>query len=50
MRFPESGPYIVPVATNPVEIDLDTDTGVYHDANVWVIHDLSNGRPPRMPG
>ena len=34
MPFPDSGPYVLPVATNPVEIDRERDEGVYHDANV----------------
>ena len=27
-------------AAAPVDIDLDADRGVYHDPNVWVVHDL----------
>ena len=40
LEFPVSGPYVVPGGTNPVEVDLAEDRGVYHDANVWMIHDL----------
>jgi hypothetical protein len=40
LDFPVSGSYIVPFATNPVEIDLAADLGTYHDANIWVVHDL----------
>jgi GNAT superfamily N-acetyltransferase len=40
LTFPDSGPYVLPVATNPVEIDRGRDEGVYHDANVWVVHAL----------
>jgi GNAT superfamily N-acetyltransferase len=40
LRFPESGPYIVPFATNPVLADVEADRVVYHDANIWVVHDL----------
>jgi GNAT superfamily N-acetyltransferase len=40
MAFPESGPYVVPLATGPVEIDRDADRGIYEDANVWMVHDL----------
>jgi len=36
--FPESALYILPVATNPLEIDRERDEGVYYDANVWVVH------------
>ena len=38
--FPGSGRYVLPFATNHVEIDRDADRGVYHDANVWMVHDL----------
>lgn len=41
MAFPESGSYVLPIATNPIEIDRERDEGVYHDANVWVVHALS---------
>ncbi len=40
LEFPVSGPYYLPVATNPVEIDLAADRGTYRDANIWVVHDL----------
>ena len=38
LDFPISGPYHLPFATNPIEIDLDADLGTYHDANIWVVH------------
>lgn len=40
LTFPETGPYVVPGATNPVFIDRDRDEGVYYDQNVWMVHDL----------
>lgn len=40
LAFPESGPYVLPFATNPVVVDRAADRVVYHDANVWVVHDL----------
>jgi len=40
MAFPESGVYVVPRATGPVEIDRERDVGVHFDQNVWVVHDL----------
>lgn len=43
MAFPESGPYIVPGACEPVRIDREADTGTLHDPNVWMIHDLAQG-------
>jgi hypothetical protein len=41
LAFPESGRYAVPFATQPIEIDRDRDEGVYHDQNVWIVHDLA---------
>ncbi|HEV3399102.1 MAG TPA: GNAT family N-acetyltransferase, partial [Actinomycetes bacterium] len=38
MRFPDSGPYVVPGALVPVEIDRDADQGRYVEPNVWVRH------------
>lgn len=38
MRFPESGPYIVPTALHPVEIDRAQDEGRYTEPNVWLLH------------
>jgi GNAT superfamily N-acetyltransferase len=40
MAFPESGRYVVPAATQPVVIDRERDEGVYHDQNVWMVHNL----------
>lgn len=40
MRFPESGPYIIPGALNPVDFDVEADTGVYVEPNVWMVHTL----------
>jgi GNAT superfamily N-acetyltransferase len=39
--FPDSGAYVIPFATNPVVVDRDADRVVYHDANVWMVHDLA---------
>ena len=41
LRFPESGDYVLTGGTSPVSIDLERDEGVYHDQNVWMVHDLS---------
>lgn len=41
IAFPDSGLYLVPAATDPVEIDRAADRGVYLDANVWMVHDLA---------
>ncbi len=40
LSFPTSGPYVVDGALAPVEIDLTAGCGVYHDQNIWVVHDL----------
>jgi GNAT superfamily N-acetyltransferase len=36
LAFPESGRYVVERALNPVQIDVETDEGVYVEENVWV--------------
>lgn len=41
LRFPDSGPYIVPGALNPVTFDADADRGVYVEPNVWMVHELA---------
>lgn len=38
MRFPESGPYVLPVTLNPIVVDLENDQIVYTEPNVWVRH------------
>jgi GNAT superfamily N-acetyltransferase len=43
MRFPDSGPYVVPGALQPVTIDHRRDEGRYEDPNVWMRH------PPLEP-
>lgn len=40
MVFPESGEYIVKNALQPVQIDVDSDSGVYREPNVWMQHPL----------
>jgi hypothetical protein len=42
MHFPESGPYVVPGALRPVEMDLERDLGVYIEPNVWMRHPLGS--------
>jgi GNAT superfamily N-acetyltransferase len=41
MTFPESGEYVVPGALTLVSIDLEADTGVYVEPNVWMRHRLA---------
>lgn len=38
LPFPVSGLYVPPGAAAPVDIDLEADSGVYLDPNVWVAH------------
>jgi hypothetical protein len=38
MAFPDSGPYVVPGALQPVTIDRERDEGRYDDPNVWMVH------------
>jgi len=38
MVFPDSGRYIVGGALQPVVIDIESNTGVYDDPNVWMRH------------
>jgi hypothetical protein len=40
LDFASSGAYVPEGAASPVDIDLEADRGVYHDPNVWVVHDL----------
>ncbi len=40
MRFPESGPYVVPGALCPVRMDLERDLGTYEEPNVWMRHPI----------
>ncbi len=41
MHFPETGPYIVPGALNPIEIDVEADQGRYTEPNVWMQHPVA---------
>ena len=38
MRFPSSGPYVIPDGLTVLHIDHSTDTGTYAEPNVWVSH------------
>ena len=40
MTFPETGTYVVPGALVPVEIDVERDSGLYVEPNVWMQHQL----------
>jgi GNAT superfamily N-acetyltransferase len=38
LKFPQSGPYVVPGALNPIHMDVEKDEGVYVEPNVWMVH------------
>jgi hypothetical protein len=40
MAFPETGSYVFPNGLQPVDIDLERDTGEYWEPNVWLRHRL----------
>jgi GNAT superfamily N-acetyltransferase len=40
LKFPQSGPYYIPGALNPVEINLEKDEGMYIEPNVWMVHEI----------
>lgn len=41
LRFPESGPYVVPGALCPILVDCDRDEALYEEPNLWMIHRLA---------
>ncbi len=38
MRFPDSGPYVIAGALEPIMIDREADVGTYVEPNVWMVH------------
>lgn len=40
MNFPKSGKYVIPGALVPVDFDIENDSGVYVEPNVWMHHAL----------
>jgi hypothetical protein len=40
MNFPQSGEYIIPGALSPIEVNVETDEGVYVEPNVWIVHEV----------
>lgn len=40
MIFPESGAYVVENALQPVQMDVESNVGIYHEPNVWMQHPL----------
>lgn len=39
LKFPQSGPYVIHGALNPIEINMEKDEGVYIEPNVWMVHE-----------
>lgn len=40
MKFPQSGRYVLPGALNPMDMDVESDRGIYVEPNVWMVHEL----------
>lgn len=40
IKFPQSGEYIIPGALSPIEVNVETDEGVYVEPNVWIVHEV----------
>jgi GNAT superfamily N-acetyltransferase len=40
LKFPQSGRYYIPGALNPMEMDIERDTGIYIEPNVWMLHQI----------
>jgi hypothetical protein len=41
LKFPQSGPYYIPGALKPMEMDLEKDEGLYVEPNVWMVHTVA---------
>ena len=41
LKFPQSGPYFIPGALNPMSMDIEKDEGVYIEPNVWTVHEVN---------
>ena len=41
LTFQESNQYVISGALNPVEINLESDQGIYIEPNVWVVHNIT---------
>ena len=40
MKFLQSGKYVIPGALSPIEVNVETDEGVYVEPNVWIVHEV----------
>jgi len=46
MPLPDSGPYVVPGALVPIQIDRERDEGLYVEPNVWMVHPSAPATEP----
>lgn len=42
LKFPQSGPYVIPGALNPIDMNVERDEGVYVEPNVWMVHSVNH--------
>lgn len=42
LRFPDSGPYVIPGALTLIEMDCEADLGIYVEPNVWMAHSMGD--------
>ena len=40
MKFPQSGEYIIPARSIPIEMNIEKDEGIYIEPNVWMAHEV----------
>jgi hypothetical protein len=41
LKFPQSGPYYIPGALRPVDMNIEKDEGIYIEPNVWMVHTIA---------
>jgi hypothetical protein len=42
LALPGSGHHVIPGALAPLHVDVDTDTGMYVEPNVWMVHPIGD--------
>ena len=42
LKFPQSGTYYIPGALNPMQMNLESNEGIYIEPNVWIAHEISS--------
>jgi GNAT superfamily N-acetyltransferase len=42
LKFPQSGTYYIPGALNPMQMNLESNEGIYVEPNVWLVHEISS--------